>query len=261
MVWEICSSQISLGYRQSQGDHTFFIKHSLDGKLTLLLVYVDDMIVTGKLGCKTSRVPIEQNHKIGSEETPIIEKSQYQRLVGKLICLSHTRPDITYDVSVVRQIMHDPRERHLQAVERILQVNEKDCCSEKKEHCPWKYIQMQTMQDRLWIEDPLPDIKQNLVVRSNAEVEFRAMTQGICEGFCCHNLAINIVHNSVQHDRTKHIEIDRHFIKEKLDSGLIITTHVSIGLQVADVFTKGFRKTRFQELNDKLRMIDIHLLT
>ncbi|RDX60856.1 hypothetical protein CR513_60970, partial [Mucuna pruriens] len=38
---------ISLGYRQSQGDHTLFIKHSPNGKLTLLLVYVDDMIVTG----------------------------------------------------------------------------------------------------------------------------------------------------------------------------------------------------------------------
>ncbi|RDX83952.1 hypothetical protein CR513_35075, partial [Mucuna pruriens] len=37
---------ISLGYKQSQGDHTLFIKHSLDGKLTFFLVYVDDMIIT-----------------------------------------------------------------------------------------------------------------------------------------------------------------------------------------------------------------------
>ncbi|RDX96275.1 hypothetical protein CR513_21091, partial [Mucuna pruriens] len=118
---------ISLGYRQSQGDHTLFIKHSRDGKLSLLLVYVDDMIVTGddeiekltrreklatqfemkelgkkhvldllkeieKLGCKTLGVPIEQNYKIGCEESPTIEKFQYQRLVGKLIYLSHTKP-------------------------------------------------------------------------------------------------------------------------------------------------------------------------
>ncbi|RDX90369.1 hypothetical protein CR513_27776, partial [Mucuna pruriens] len=143
-------------FSQSQGEHTLFIKHSPYGKLTLLLVYVEDMIVkgddkiekltlkeklatqfemkelgklkyileieyvldllkeTGKLECKTLRVPIEQNHRIGSEECPIIEKSQYQRLVGKLIYLSHTRLDIAYAVSVVSQFMHDPRERHLE---------------------------------------------------------------------------------------------------------------------------------------------------
>ncbi|XP_029129864.1 uncharacterized protein LOC109816369 isoform X2 [Cajanus cajan] len=167
---------VSLGYRQSQGDHTLFIKHSSTGKLTLLLVYVDDMIIagddeteklalkeklaaqfemkdlgklkyflgievayskngifisqrkyvldllkeTGKLGCRTSTVPIEQNHRIGSEESAPVEKAQYQRLVGKLIYLSHTRPDIAYAVSVVSQFMHDPRERHMQAVDKIL---------------------------------------------------------------------------------------------------------------------------------------------
>ena len=74
------------------------------------------------MGCKTTRVPIEQNHRIGNdEENPKVEKTQYQRLVGKLIYLSHTRPDIAYAVSVVSQFMHDPRERHSQAVDRILE--------------------------------------------------------------------------------------------------------------------------------------------
>ncbi|RDX97510.1 Copia protein, partial [Mucuna pruriens] len=101
------------------------------------------------------------------------------------------------------------------------------------------------------------------------------MAQGICEGlwmkiilddlkvkyegpiklFCDNNSAISIAHNPVQHDRTKHIEIDRHFIKEKLDSGLIVTTHVPTGLQVADVFTKGLPATRFQELNGNLSLV------
>ncbi|RDX72454.1 putative mitochondrial protein, partial [Mucuna pruriens] len=59
--------------------------------------YVLDILKeTGKLGCKTSGVPIEQNHRIEREKSPIIEKSQYQRLVGKLIYLSHTRLDIAY---------------------------------------------------------------------------------------------------------------------------------------------------------------------
>jgi len=67
-------------------------------------------------------VSIEKNHRIGNdEESPKVEKTKYQKLVRKLIYLSHTRPNIDYVVSVVRQFMHDPRERHLQAVNKIIQ--------------------------------------------------------------------------------------------------------------------------------------------
>jgi len=80
--------------------------------------YILDLLKEAdKLGCKTTRAPIEQNHMIGNdEESPKVEKTQYQRLVGKLIYLSHTKLEIAYTVSVVSQFMHDPRERHLQAV-------------------------------------------------------------------------------------------------------------------------------------------------
>ena len=83
-----------------------------------------------------------QNHRIGNdEENPKVEKTQYQRLVGKLIYLSHTRPDITYVVSVVSQFMHDPRERQLQAVNRIIQyfkasLQGKDCYSKREKTYP-----------------------------------------------------------------------------------------------------------------------------
>ena len=79
-----------------------------------------------------------------------------------------------------------------------------------------------------------------MIARSSVESEFRVMTQGICELlwlkmiledlrvkwdgpmrlYCDSKSAINIAHNPMQHNRTKHIEVDRHFIKEKLDSGL-----------------------------------------
>jgi len=67
--------------------------------------------------CKTSEIPIEQNNRIGSDESSSkVNKGQYQRLVGKLIYLAdiaHTRSDIAYVVSVVSQFMHDIRERQV----------------------------------------------------------------------------------------------------------------------------------------------------
>lgn len=101
--------------------------------------------------------------------------------------------------------------------------------------------------------------KQNVVARSSAESEFRAIAHGICELlwlkiilddlrvklegpmklYCDNKSAINIAHNPIQHDRTKHIEIDRHFIKEKLEEGLLCMSYVPSEHQLADVLTKG----------------------
>jgi len=56
---------------------------------------------------------------------------------------------------------------------------------------------------------------------------------------CDNKSAISIAHNPVQHDWTKHVEIDWHFIKEKLENGLIATKYIPSRLQLADMFTKG----------------------
>ncbi|CAL8130892.1 unnamed protein product [Prunus armeniaca] len=76
---------------------------------------------TGMLDCKPIDTSIEQNHKLGlyPDQVPT-DKERFQRLVGKLIYLSHTRPDIAYAVSVVSQFMHSPNEDHMGAVMRIL---------------------------------------------------------------------------------------------------------------------------------------------
>jgi len=55
--------------------------------------------------------------------------------------------------------------------------------------------------------------------------------------YCDNKAAISIAHNLVQHDRTKNVEIDRHFIKEKLREGVICTPYVKIGEQLADILT------------------------
>ena len=73
------------------------------------------------LECKPADTPIIQNHKLGeyTDQVPA-NKERYQWLVGKLIYLSHTRPDIAYTVSVVSQFMHRPSEDHIDAVIQIL---------------------------------------------------------------------------------------------------------------------------------------------
>jgi hypothetical protein len=71
---------------------------------------------TGKAACKPASTPIDPNVKLRNAEEDIkVDKEMYQRLVGKLIYLSHTRPDVAFAVSLVSQFMHQPKETHLQA--------------------------------------------------------------------------------------------------------------------------------------------------
>ena len=86
--------------------------------------YVLDLLTdTGMLDCKPADTPIVQNHHLGEYPDQVLtNKERYQRLVGRLIYLSHTRPDIAYAVSVVSQFMHSPSEDHMNAVLRSLDV-------------------------------------------------------------------------------------------------------------------------------------------
>ena len=67
-----------------------------------------------------------------------------------------------------------------------------------------------------------------------------------------------MAHNLVQHSQTKHIEVDRHFIKAKLDNGLICTPCVSINRQLANILTKGLSSTTFQVSVSRLGMKNIY---
>lgn len=150
---------------------------------------------TKMLGCKTANTPKESISKCSSKENPQANKGRYQSLVGKLIYLTHTRTDIRFVVS-----MTSPVEGHMILVSRILQYlrgtlgrglhfkknsnwdievyTDSDwagCISDKKSstgYCSFMWRNMVTWRSK----------NQPVVARSGAEVEFRVMAQGICEG-------------------------------------------------------------------------------
>ena len=75
--------------------------------------------------------------------------------------------------------------------------------------------------------------------------------------YCDNKIAINITHNPVQYDRTKHVEIDSHFIKKKLRESLICTPFVKTRDQLADILTKGIVSRLFYHILSKMGMRDI----
>lgn len=83
-------------------------------------------------GCRPANTPMDLNHKLADTKdgTPV-DTARYQKPLGKLIYLAHTRPDIAFSLSVVSQFMHSPYEKHLDAVYRISRnlkvLQERDC--------------------------------------------------------------------------------------------------------------------------------------
>ena len=123
--------------------------------------------------------------------------------------------------------------------------------------------------------------KQKVVALSSAEAEFRGMAKGLCELlwfrrllteigfaptsemdlFCDNKAAITIVHSPIHHDCTKHVEIDRHFIKENLEAKIIRFPFVKYEDQLVDILTKAVSSKDFYNSLDKLCIEDLDAST
>ncbi|KAM2468901.1 hypothetical protein PS1_010539 [Malus domestica] len=338
-----------VGFCRSIADSSLFVRSSLVGKL-VVLIYVDDLIVTGDnmseinalkqylnnkfaikdlgtlkyfLGiemahshkgfflnqrkyvmdllheakmtyCKPARTPLDSNLKLKTHGDPVPNLSYYQRMVGKLIYLTITRPDISYAVSIVSQFMHSPSMDHLKIVHRVLRYLKgsigRGILMRNNSH-----TQISGYTDADWAGNSLDrksttgfctfvggnlvtwkSKKQSVVARSSAEAEYRAMASTACEliwlksllltlGFphqqpmslhCDNQAAMHIASNPVFHERTKHIEVDCHYVRNQVQSKVIDTHYTRSHDQLADIFIKGLPSADFQHLLFKLGSIN-----
>ncbi|XP_019195737.1 PREDICTED: uncharacterized protein LOC109189582 [Ipomoea nil] len=215
--------------------------------------------------CRPIDTPMDPNIKLVPEQgKPFSNPGRYRRLVGKLLYLTVTRPDISFAVSVVSQFLDSPCDSHWEAVIRILRYIKKSpgngvlykdrgnteivgYTDADWAGCSWD--RKSTSGYCIFLGGNLvswKSKKQNVVARSSAEAEYQSIALGTCELIwlkhlltelnlcmkgpiklmCDNQAALHIASNPVFHERTKHIKVDCHFIREKITSGEIVTSFV-----------------------------------
>jgi Reverse transcriptase (RNA-dependent DNA polymerase) len=176
------------------------VAHSSKGLFLCQRKYILDLLKeTGKLGCKPAKTPININAKLNSQDGETLEDiNQYQRLVGKLIYLTVTRPDISFAVSLVSQFMHAPKTPHLDAINRILRYlkgtpgkgiwmknnGTNDLYGYSDADWTGSFDRKSTTGFCTFVGGNLvtwKSKKQNVVAQSSAEVEYQAMASTASE--------------------------------------------------------------------------------
>ncbi|GJX38638.1 ribonuclease H-like domain-containing protein [Tanacetum coccineum] len=244
----------------------------------------------GMLNCKLCRTPVDTDFKLSADGAPISDSTLYRSLAGALQYLTFTRPDISYAVQQVCLFMHDPREPHLSALKRILRYV-RGTLSYGLQLYSSTTSSLVAYSDADWAGCPTTrrstsgycvflgnnllswsSKRQFTLSRSSAEAEYRGVANAVAETCWLRNLlrelhtplatatlvycdnvsAVYLSSNPVQHQRTKHIEIDIHFVRDLVATGAIRVLHVPSRYQYADIFTKGLPTSLFDEFRTSL---------
>ncbi|KAJ9541607.1 hypothetical protein OSB04_028113 [Centaurea solstitialis] len=275
------------------GELTFFlglqVRQRPDGIFINQAKYVQDLLKRFDFGGSNSAAtPMPKNFQLSADTSgkPVDQKT-YRAIIGSLLYLTSSRPDIVFSTGVCARFQCDPRDSHLSAVKRILRYLKgtpdfglwypKDSGFEliaytDSDHAGCKLNRKSTSGACQFLGDKLvswSSRKQTCVSLSTAEAEYVAAacccsqvlwmkTQLADFGYTMHRIpiycdsksAIQITANPVQHSRTKHIDIRYHFIKDHVEKGNIELYFVESDYQLADLFTKPFDEKRVNPHND-----------
>ncbi|CAO2168688.1 unnamed protein product [Urochloa humidicola] len=241
--------------------------------------------------CKPCSTPVDTNPKVAVDfGPPVADPTNFRSIAGALQYLIFTRPDLAYAVQQVCLHMHDPREPHLVALKRILRYihvtlhlglvlrpSSQDTlvAYSNADWAGYPDTRKSTSGYAVFFGDNLiswSSKRQRTVSRSSAEAEYRAVANAVVEAtwlrqlllelhtplcratliYCDNISVVDMSSNPVQHQRTKHIEIDLHFVRERVAIGEVRVVHVPISSQYADIFTKGWPTSIFTEFRSSL---------
>ncbi|XP_075096291.1 uncharacterized protein LOC142174402 [Nicotiana tabacum] len=240
--------------------------------------------------------PLDLNQKLKADVGDLLPSPEkYRSLVGKLLFLTRTRPDICFSVQHLSQFMQTPWVPHMIAALHLLRYlkgtpdlglfyfNSNDFSIKAYSDSDWAAcpdIRKSVSGFCIFLGDSLigwKSKKQPVISLSSAEAEYRAISKAVAELvwlsrllhdltidvsfpisiFCDNMAAIHIAKNPIFHERTKHIEVDCHFIRSKLTEGFIQLSHVPTSEQLADVFTKPLTGVLHHSFLGKLKVVSL----
>lgn len=218
----------------------------------------------------------------------------YRSIVGALQYATLTRPDIAFSVNKVSQFMANPLESHWKAVKRILRylkgTLDHGLLIHPSQTGPPFSLRAYSDSDWATDQDDRKSVsgsciyfglnliswsskKQQVVARSSTEAEYRSMAHTTTELLWIQSLlqelkvpfrtptllwdnlsVVALTHNPILHSRTKHIELDIHFVRERVISKQLQVLHVSSTEQLADLLTKPLSPAKYASIRDKLKV-------
>ncbi|KAJ9544052.1 hypothetical protein OSB04_023759 [Centaurea solstitialis] len=269
------------------GELTFFlglqVRQYPEGIFINQSKYVHDLLKRfDVVGSNSAATPMSRSFQMDADLSgKPVDLKKYRAMIGSLLYLTASRPDIVFSTDVCARYQCDPRDSHLKAVKRILRYLKgtpdfglwypKGSSFEligytDSDHAGCKLDRKSTSGACQFLGNKLvswSSRKQNCVSLSTAEAEYIAAacccsqvlwmktqladfgyTMNRIPIYCDSQSAIQITANPVQHSKTKHIDIRYHFIKDHVEKGNIELYFVESDLQLADLFTKAFDEKR-----------------